>query len=70
MHTLYDHNCCTVLMHTYAYLELLKSVPSINKQLFQLFQFIRATKRLLNHARRLKYPNSKILYLESLNYDK
>ena len=57
-------------MHTYAYLELLKSVFSLNKQIFQLFQFIRAILRLLNHAKRLKFQNSKILYLESLSYDK
>ena len=48
-------------MHTYAYLELFKSVFSLNKQIFQLFQFIRAVLRLLNHARRLKFQNSKIL---------
>ena len=57
-------------MHTSAYLELFKSVYSLNKQIFQLFQFIRAILRLLNHAKRLKVQNSKILYLESLNYDK
>ena len=48
-------------MHTYAYLELFKSLFSLNKQIFQLFQFIRAILRLLNHARRLKFQNSKIL---------
>ena len=57
-------------MHTYAYLELFKSVFSLNKQIFQLFQFIRVILKLLNHAKRLKCQNSKILYLESLNYDK
>ena len=48
-------------MHTYAYLELFKSGFSLNKQIFQLFQFIRAILWLLNHARRLKFQNSKIL---------
>ena len=67
---LYDQNCFTVFMHTYAYLELFKSVFSLNKQIFQLFQFIRAILRFLNHAKRLTFQNSKILYLESLNYDK
>ena len=57
-------------MLTYAYLELFKLVFSLNKQIFQPFQFIRAILRLLNHAKRLKFQNSKILYLESLNYDK
>ena len=57
-------------MHTDAYLELFKLVFSLNKQIFQLFQFIRAILRLVNHAKRLKFQNSKILYLESLNYDK
>ena len=57
-------------MYTYAYLELFKLVFSLNKQIFQLFQFIRAILRLLNHVERLKFQNSKILYLESLNYDK
>ena len=57
-------------MHTFAYLELFKSVFSLNKQIFQLFQFIGAILRLLNHAKRLKFQNSKILYLESLNSDK
>ena len=42
-------------MHTYVYLELFKSVFSLTKQIFQLFQFIRAILRLLNHARRLKF---------------
>ena len=36
--------------NTYAYLELFKSVFSLNKQIFQLFQFIKAILRLLNHA--------------------
>ena len=57
-------------MHTYAYLELFKPVFSLNKQIFQLFQFIRAILKLLNHPKRLKFQNSKILYLECLNYDK
>ena len=57
-------------MYTYAYLELFKSVFSLNQQIFQLFQFIRAIVKLLNHGKRLKFQNSKILYLESLNYDK
>ena len=57
-------------MHTYAYLELFKSVFSLNKQIFQLFQFNRAKLRLLNHAKRIRFQNSMILYLESLNYDK
>ena len=57
-------------MHTYAYLELFKSVFSLNKPIFQLFQFIRAIERLINHGKRLKFQNSRILYLESLNYDK
>ena len=48
-------------MHTYAYLELFKLVFSLNKQIFQLFQFIRAILRLLKHAKRLKFQNSKIL---------
>ena len=48
-------------MHTYAYLVLLKLVFSLNKQIFQLFQFIRAILRLLNHAKRIKFQNSKIL---------
>ena len=52
---LYDQKCFTVFMHTYAYLELFKSVFSLNKQIFQLFQFIWAILRLLNHARRLKF---------------
>ena len=52
---LYDQNCFTVFMHTYAYLELFKPVFSLNKQIFQLFQFIWAILRLLNHARRLKF---------------
>ena len=46
------------------------SIFSLNKQIFQLFQSIRAILRLLNHAKRIKFQNSKILYLESLNYDK
>ena len=57
-------------MHTHAYLELFMLVFSLNKQTFQLFQFIRTILRLLNYAKRLKFQNSKILYLESLNYDK
>ena len=57
-------------MCTYAYLELFKLVFSLNKQIFQMFQFIRAILRLLNHAKRLKFQNSKILYVESLNYGK
>ena len=57
-------------MHTYAYLDLLKSVFSSNKQIFELFQFIRAILKLLNHAKRLTFQNSKILYLELLNYNK
>ena len=57
-------------MNTYAYLESFKSAFSLNKQIFEMFQFIRAILRLLNHAKRLKFQNSKILYLESLNYDK
>ena len=57
-------------MCTYAYLELFKSVFFLNKQIFQLFQFVRAILRLLNHAKRIKFQNSMILYLESLNYDK
>ena len=61
MQNLYDQNCLTVFMHTYAYLELFKLVFSLNKQIFQLFQFIRATLRLLNHAKRFKFKNSKIL---------
>ena len=56
-------------MHTDAYLELFKSVFSSNKQIFQWFQFIRTILRLLNHAKRLKFQSSNILYLESLNYD-
>ena len=48
-------------MHSYAYLELFKLVFSLNKQIFQLFQFIRTILRLLNQARRLKFQNSKIL---------
>ena len=48
-------------MHTYAYLELFNSVFSLTKQIFQLFQFIRAILRLLKHAKRLKFENSKIL---------
>ena len=48
-------------MHAYAYLELFKSVFSLNRQIFKLFQFIRAILRLLNHAKRLKLQNSKIL---------
>ena len=47
--------------YAYAYLELLKLVFSLNKQIFQLFQFIRAILRLLNHAKRLKFQNSKNL---------
>ena len=47
-------------MHTYVYLELFKLVFSLNKEIFQLFQFIRAILRFLNHARRLKFQNSKI----------
>ena len=57
-------------MCTYAYLELFNLVFCSNKQIFQLFQFIRAILRLLNHSRKLKFQNSKILYLESSNYDK
>ena len=48
-------------MCTYAYLELFKLVFSLNKQIFQLFWFIRAILRLLNHTRRLKFQNSQIL---------
>ena len=40
-------------MHTYAYLELFKLVFSLNKQIFQLFQFLITIQRLLNHAERL-----------------
>ena len=57
-------------MHTNAYLELFKSVFSLNKQIFQLFQFIRAIVRLINHGKSLKFQNSWTFYLESLNYDK
>ena len=49
---------------------LFKSVFSFNKQIFQLFQFIRSVLRLLKHTKRIKFQNAKILYLESLNYDK
>ena len=58
-------------MHTYAYLELFKSVFSLTKQIFQLFQFIRAILRLLNQARRLKFQNSKILlkFLNGLKFN-
>ena len=59
-----------VFMHTYAYLDLFKLVFSLYRQIFQLFQFIRAILGLLNHAKRLKFQNSKILYLKSLHYDK
>ena len=48
-------------MHTYAYLELFKSVFSLNKQIFQLFQCITTILRLISHAKRLKFQNSKIL---------
>ena len=57
-------------MHTYAYFELFKSVFSSNMQIFQLFQFITSILRVLNHGIRLTFQNSKILYLESLIYDK
>ena len=57
-------------MHTYAYLELFKMVFSLNKQIFQLFQFIRAVLGLVNNAKRLKFQNSKIVYLESMNCEK
>ena len=40
-------------MHTCAYLELFKLALSLNKQIFQLFQFISAIQRLLNPAERL-----------------
>ena len=40
-------------MHTYAYLELFQSVFSKKKQIFQLFQFITAIVRCLNHAKNL-----------------
>ena len=56
---LYNQSCFTVFMHTYAYLELFKSVFSLNKQIFQLFQFIRTILGLLNHARRLKISKFK-----------
>ena len=57
-------------MHTYAYFELFKSVFSSNKHIFQLFEFITSILRVLNHGKRLTFQNSKILYLESLIYDK
>ena len=44
-------------MHTYAYLELFKSVFSLNNEIFQPFQFITAILRLLNHAQRHKFQN-------------
>ena len=34
---------------------VIKSVFFLNKQIFQLFQFIRAILRLLNHAKRLNF---------------
>ena len=57
-------------MHTYVYLDLFKIVLSLNKQIFHLFQFIRAILGLVNNAKSFKFQNSKILYLESLNYEK
>ena len=36
---------------THEYLMLFKSVFSLNKQIFQLFQFIRAILRLLTHVK-------------------
>ena len=44
-----------LFMHTYAHLELFKSVFSLNKQIVQLFQFIRAILKLLNHAKNLNF---------------
>ena len=51
----YNQNCCTAFIHTYAYLELFTLLFSLNKQIIQLFQFIRAILRLLNHTKRLKF---------------
>ena len=47
-------------MHTYAYLELFQSVFSLNKQIFQLFQFIRAILRLWNWCSKQTPPDKKI----------
>ena len=55
-------------MHTYADLELFKSVLSLNNQIFQLFQFIRAISRLLNHAKDLKFKDFIFMYVLSYVY--